>query len=215
MIVGPVTVTANIARLNKQWHICRYAVDSTIIFGYILFSVSLLTVTAISVDRLLALLLGLRYRQIATLKRTYLAVTVFWAVSIVGATMHFCDPLITLWYGKIGTALCLVTSVFSYTKTFLTLGHSQVQVQNHVSEGKPSRAIPLNIDGYRKAVSSALLVQVTLVVCYLPCGITPALAPRRGVSLSIHLAWNYAFTLIYLSSSLNPLLYCWKIREVR
>ena len=44
---------------------------------------SLLTLTAISVDRLLALLLGLRYRQVVTLKRTCLTVAVIWAISVV------------------------------------------------------------------------------------------------------------------------------------
>ena len=46
--------------------------------------VSLLTLTAISLDRLLALLLGLRYRQVVTVKKTYIAVLAFWIVSIVG-----------------------------------------------------------------------------------------------------------------------------------
>ena len=57
--------------------------------GHVLCSMSLLTLTAISVDRLLALLLGLRYRQLVTLKQTYASITVLWVVSIVGATMHF------------------------------------------------------------------------------------------------------------------------------
>ena len=191
IIVDPLVVTRLIAVMNQEWNICRYAVDSIFISGYILFSVSLLTLTAISVDRLLALLLGRRYRQVVTLKRTYLVVIVFWTVSIVGTTTYFWDPLITFWYGNIGTVLCLVTLVFSYTKIFLTLRHVQVQVQNHVSEGQPSQAIPLNIARYRKAVSSALWVQVTLVVCYLPYGVASPLTPQRETFLSVYLARNY------------------------
>ena len=206
VIVDPPDITELVAGFKKQWNICRYAFASTVITSYILCSVSLLTLTTISVDRLLALLLGLRYRQIVTLKRTYLAVIVFWTVSIVGTTMYFWDPLITSWYGKIGTVLCLVTSVFSYTNIFLTLRHNQVQ--SHVSEGQPSQAIPLNIDGYRKAVSSALWVQVTLVACYLPYGIASALTPQRETFSSVYLARNYTATLVYLNSSSNPLLYC-------
>ena len=213
IIVDPLAVSYLIAVMKKQWNICRHAFESIFIIGHILCSASLLTVTAISVDRLLALFLGLRYRQIVTLKRTYLTVIVFWTVSTVGTTMYFWDPLITSWCGKIGTVLCLVTSVFSYTKMFLTLRHNHVQ--SHVSEGQPSQEIPLNIARYRKAVSSALWVQVTLAVCYLPYGIASALTPQRGLSLSVYLATNYTATLVCLNSSLNPLLYCWKIREVR
>ena len=64
-------------------------------------------------------------------------------------------------------------------------------------------------------MNSALWVQVTLVVCYLPFGIAVALTPQRGMPLSSYLARNFAVTIVYLNSSLNPLLYCWRIREVR
>ena len=194
---------------------CRYVVNLAYITAYILFTASLLTVTAISVDRLLALLLGLRYRQIVTLKRTYLAVVVFWVVSIVAATMYIWNPIISSWFGSISIPLCLATPVFSYTKIFLSLRHNQNQVQSHAPQGQPSQAIPLNIARYRKAVSSALWVQVTLVLCYLPYGIVAALTPQKDFPLSVHLARQYAITLLYLNSSLNPFLYCWKIREVR
>ena len=53
---------------------CRYSALISHITGYILGSVSLLTLTAISIDRLLALILGLRYKQIVTLKRTCMTV---------------------------------------------------------------------------------------------------------------------------------------------
>ncbi|CAH3173923.1 unnamed protein product, partial [Porites evermanni] len=159
---------------------------------YTLCSVSLLTLTAISVDRLLALLLGLRYRQVVTLRRTFITVIALWILSIVSACTIFWNPLITSWYRYIGTALCLVTIIFAYTKIFLTLRHNKIH-----------------------AVKSALWVQVTLVVCYLPFGIAVALTPRRGMPLSSYLARNFAGIIVYLNSSLNPLLYCWKIRGVR
>ncbi|CAH3156300.1 unnamed protein product, partial [Porites evermanni] len=62
---------------------CRYSALISHITGYILGSVSLLTLTAISIDRLLALILGLRYKQIVTLKRTCMTVIAVWLLSIV------------------------------------------------------------------------------------------------------------------------------------
>ena len=215
IIVEPHAVIYWMSVVTEQWNLCRYAINSSFITAYILCSVSLLTLTAISVDRLFALLIGLKYRQVVTLKRTYLAVIAFWVVSSVAATMYFWNPLITLWYGNIGTIMCLATSIFSYTKIFLTLRHHQNKVQNHTPQKKPSQTMPLNIARYRKAVYSALWVQVTLVVCYLPHFIVKALTPQRGLPFSIYLARKYTVTLVYLNSSLNPLLYCWKIREVR
>ena len=217
IIVEPLQVTYWTSVVKERWDICYLATLAAGFSGYTLCSVSLLTSAAISVDRLLALLLGLRYRQVVTLRRTCIIVFGFWILSIVGSSTIFWNPHILLWYQYIITALCLVTAIFAYTKISYTLRHNQIHVQNHVAQGQPSQAIPLNIARYRKAVYSALWVQGTLVVCYLPLNIvnTYALTTQKGFSLSVYLAWHFMSTLVFLNSSLNPLLYCWKIREVR
>ena len=111
--------------------------------------------------------------------------------------------------------MCLIATIFAYTKIFFSLRHNQIHVQNHAAQGQPSQAIPLNVARYRKAVYSALWVQVTLVICYLPYSIVEALQSQNGMSLSVYCASQFTATLVYLNSSLNPLLCCWKIREVR
>ena len=72
----------------------------------VLASVSILTLTAISVDRLLALLLGLRYKQVVTLKRTYAVVTTFWVVSCVVTLLYLASHRITVRYGRITIVSC-------------------------------------------------------------------------------------------------------------
>ena len=171
--------------------------------------------TAISVDRLLALLLGLRYRQVVTLKRMYLIVTVCWILSTFGSTMYFWNHRITLWGGCSGISLCLVTSIFCYSKIFITLRNNHVQAQGNVNQGQPSQIVSLNRARYRKTVTSALWVQLSLIICYLPQGIVEVLVVQRGLSPSLILARSFTVTLVFLNSTLNPILYCWKIREVR
>ena len=217
IIVDPLAVTYLTSVVKERWDICYHANWAANFLSYTLCTVSLLTLTAISVDRLLALLLGLRYRQVVTLRRTSITVIGFWILSIVGASTIIWNLFITTWYQYIVAGLCLVTIIFAYTKIFCTLRHNQIHVQNHVAQGQPSQAIPaLNIARYRKAVNSALWVQLILVICYLPYNIAIALSHQRGMSLSTYqLAVIFTGTTIYLNSSLNPLLYCWKIREVR
>ena len=218
IILEPLAVTYFTSVVKERWDICNYANLAVVFLGYTLCGVSLSTSTAISVDRLLALLLGLIYRQFVTLRRTCIIVFGFWILSIVASSTIFWNPHILHWCLYIVTPLCLVTTIFAYTKVSYTLRHNQIHVQNHVAQGQPSQAIPaLNIARYRKAVYSALWVQGTLVVCYLPLSIVYAyaLTTQRGISLSVYLAQQFAGTLVYLNSSLNPLLYCWKIREVR
>ena len=217
IIVEPLFVTYWTSVVKERWDICYYAIRAASFSSFIFCFVSFFTVTAISVDRLFALLLGLRYRQVVTYRRTCIIVTGFWILSIVGESTLFLnhDRRITSWYQYIATALCLVTTIFAYAKVFVTLRHNQIHVQSHAAQGQPSQAIPLNIARYRKAVYSALWVQGTLGICYLPYNIAVFLTPQRGMPLSIYLARNFTASMVLLNSSLNPLLYCWKIREVR
>ena len=215
LIVEPLFVIYLISSLNEPWNICPYVFVIFNITGHILGGVSLFTLTAISVDRLLALLLGLRYRQVVTLKRIYRIVVVFWVIPTAGATMILWNERITSWYDCIVVALCIVTSIFSYTKIFLTLRHNQIHAQGNAHQGQPSQTVQLNITRYKRTVSSALWVQLALVFCYLPFAIVEVLHLQRGVTSGIFTAWFYSATSILLNSSLNPTLYCWKIREVR
>ena len=76
-----IMATYYMSLVHEHWSLCQYARDAAYIVGYTLCGVSLSAMTAISVDRLLALMLGLRYRHIVTLKRTYLVVAIFWVFS--------------------------------------------------------------------------------------------------------------------------------------
>ena len=96
---------------------------------------------------------------------------------------------------------------------FFRLRHNQIH-GIHPLQGE-SQAIQMNTARYRKAVYSALWVQAALVVCYLPLIIATALIHQRGMHLSSYLAWQFTSTLVYINSSLNPFIYCWKIREVK
>ena len=214
IIAKPLAVTYWMSVVNERWNICSYALTGSVITGYMLCSVSLLTLTAISVDRLLALLLGLRYRLVVTLKRSYVTVIVVWVVSIVRSSVFFWNNIASMWNIYILIPPCLVISIYSYTKIYLTLRHHQNQIQNN-AQGQQSQTSHLNIARYRKAVSSALWLQLTLVVCYLPHGIVAPLTTHSGQSSSDYLARQYTSTLVFLNSSINPILYCWKIRDVR
>ena len=215
VILEPLNVTYWISEATERWDICRYVLVSAYFIGYVLFAVSLMTITLVSLDRLLALLLGLRYKQVVTLKRTYLTIIVFWAISIVAATMYFVNPFVTSWIGNIGIILCLITSILSYTKIFITLRKNQIQPLEHDSKAQSTQPTSMNMAQYRKAVSSALWIQVTLVVCYLPYVVAVVLTPKRELPLQYYLARQFGVTVIYLNSTLNPFLYCWKIKEVR
>ena len=181
----------------------------------LLCGVSLLTTTAISVDRLLAMFLGLRYKETVTLRRTYITLAIVWVVCLFAGLFSYLDYRISLWCSFIIIPSCLISSIASYTKIFRALRHHEVQIQDHVQQN-PSQTTALNMARYRKAVYNALWVQLALVVCYVP-----QFTGRIVIFLSanrfsnFYLIYGMANVLVFFNSTINPFLYCWKISEVR
>ena len=192
---------------------CKYLKTLFYTIAILLEVVSILTLTAIAVDRLLALLLGLRYRQVVTLRRVRLVVFSFWLFSAVNATTFIYYSRFTASSAFIIVLLFTVTSNLCYAKIYLGLRQHQTQV--HVQE-QAHQGQSLNIARYRKTVCTALWVQIALLACFLPYGIVVAIFAFTGMrSPSFDLIWDVTITMALFNSTLNPFLYCWKIREMR
>ena len=207
-----------ISILQQQWRICQFFFHAHIMMGGICISVSLCTLATISVDRLLALLLGLRYRQVVTVRRVYVVVIVIWILVGVGkAILTMVSPDAGLVVSQSGIPLCLMTSTFCYTRIFFKLRNRQTQVHNNHPE-QENQIISLNISRYRRTVSTSLWLQMSVVFCYLPYLLLASLAYRQFVktqSPSFYSHFYSTVTLMCSNSILNPILYCWKIKEVR
>ena len=183
----------------------------------VLCGVSLLTSTAISVDRLLALSLGLRYRYVVTLRRVRALIISFWF--LVGASFG-CLFISGIHYFVFGVVMLisLLISAISYAKIYFRLRHQLLHVQGHVHQRQqlpPNGVVPtaLNVARYKKTVSIIAWVQLGLFACYSPFCITLISFHFEG-SLEANVYYFFV-CLLFLNSSLNPILYCWKIREVK
>ena len=189
----------------------------------VLVAVSILTSAAISVDRLLALLLGLRYRHVVTLCRVRVVIACVWFIAVSNASL-FCVArilfhdkleLASLWTVRAFAIFSIIVSTFSYTKIFFTLRHQQAQVQNHVQPEQSSRVRSvLNIARYKKTVYSVAWIQFAMLACYGPY-IVMAFLWSFGIIDYSKIAGEVFFCLVFLNSSLNPVLYCWRIKDVR
>ena len=149
--------------------------------------VSVFASTALSVDRLLALFLGLRYRHVVTLKRVR-------AVLACGCLALLLIMLVWYFHAKtvriimiIFLTLCLIISLFSYTKIVLRLRQHQSSVRDNVQQGQANtEKMPLNLERYKKTVVSIALVQLALVICYFPPIIFLIFIYLKGIHPSIH-----------------------------
>ncbi|XP_022805838.1 melanocyte-stimulating hormone receptor-like [Stylophora pistillata] len=214
LVTQPLYATYWMAVVHEHWSICQYSFKATGVTGFALCSVSLSTITAISVDRLLAMLLGLRYKETVTLRRTYVILAIIWVLSLVAGSLYHFNHSLLLWCGFIFAPSCLVISIASYTKIFRALSRHQAQVQDHAQQ-QPSQTNALNMARNRKAVYSALWVLLALVFCYVPnVTVDILLTFRKNGSPNFIIVKGMAVVIAFFNSTLNPFLYCWRNNEV-
>ena len=205
---------AFLATEHRSTDLCFYSAALSTVSLTILSAVSLLTLSAIGVDRLLALNLGLRYRQVVTSRRLKAIVILYWIPSITFALMLFWNFAIAKSYNYTIILLCILVLTFSYSKIFLTLRHHHTQIHQH--QGQPEGGeVPLNIARYRKTVTTAIWVLVALLACFLPYCIVLVIFTSHGSSPLLDIIWELTVTLVYLNASLNPILYCWRMRHIK
>ena len=215
LVTQPIYAAYWMSVVHEHWSLCRFSFYATGVTGYALCTVSMLTLTTISVDRLLAMLLGLRYKEIVTLRRTYIILAIVWVACLISGLFSHLNFRITIWCSLISISSCLVISIASYTKIFRALSHHQAQIQDHARQ-QPMQPNALNMARYRKAVYSALWVQLALVVCYVPKFTVEIVIFLSATRFSnFFLVYGMANVLVFFNSTLNPFLYCWKISEVR
>ena len=202
---------------SRRLQLCYILVTINNILGKVLSGVSLFILTAISLDRLCALCLRLNYKYVITFRRTLAVIIWIWLLNISLANLRrfWKHALITdLMSAFIFSALTI--SAMSYLTIFLKLRKYCHEVQGTNQDNQSNvRRSAFNIAKYKRTVFTGLYVQIALVTCYLPFGSTIVLTGTRGYNPSSNVAVRLAITLALLNSSLNPILYCWRLRGVR
>ena len=201
---------------EMNWKVAFYIEMLCTVSSYVLCLESIFISSAISVDRLLALLSGLRYRHLVTLSRVRAVVICFWLIGISVGSIYFWSFGIAFFTGFFLLLPPLAISVFSYSTIYFKLRQHRLQV-SPLTEGQPNgRELPLNIARYKNSVSSVIWVQVALLICCIPLSVVVMLLVYGQIPGSqSEIAFYVTRTFVYLNSSLNPILYCWRIRSVR
>ena len=196
--------------MNKSYNAIFIAFHTT---THTFISASLFSVTALCADRYLAIYLHLRYQELVTYKRVTIAVTSIWVFSALTSLLTFWISRNMLVYYAIRNFSCIIiaTSLSVKLKQTLRRHITQIQIpqqaQNHQVE---------SVERNRKSAMASLYVYLVFIVCYLPnicvlITIATISEPRNDLK---HLRL-YTLTLVFLNSTLNPLIYCWKMKQIR
>ena len=184
---------------------------------YLFSYASFFGVTALTVDRFLAIHLHLRYNELVTHKRVIAAVISIWVLSAILSLIRQSVPTKNDAYVVFAAieVVCLVTTAVLCCKIYLTVRHHTnqihaLQVQQEAQNGEMANAARL-----RKSTIATFYVYLVFLLCYSPRICLFVTSKILGSRTAIAGWLPYAGTLLLLNSSLNPLIYSWKMRHIR
>ena len=184
--------------------------------------VSFFGVTTICVDRFLAIHLHLKhqdlltYQEIVTYRRVVATVILSWllgAFLALTGVLSSSKNIFNLAGVSVGL-VCLLTMDLTYFKISIAVRRHTVQVH-----AQPAQAVASNeenrsiFERLKKTTVGTFCVYLLFLACHLPIAIV-ILTGRKTNKKRQNFKF-YAQTLLYLSTSLVPLVYCWKFRHIR
>ena len=180
-------------------------------FTYLLAVASFLNVIVIAFDRLLAVSLHLRYQELVTPIRVTIVLVSLWLTSCVSAFLYICllkgFPL-----AAVISVIGYVLTTLAYVRIYKVVRYHQNQIygQNQLQNAPTREALR-----QRKSAYNALFVYFVFLVCYLPYLPSTILYLTNTSEISFLIPKYASLFLICLNSSLNPIVYCWRYREIR
>ena len=169
----------------------------------------------VTFERLLPIKFTMRYSTVITEKNIKIAVTVFWIIAFSSGVFRLFRINI-----KVGAyilsfiiILCILFVVYSYMILYReTRRHKRKIKTQQLPQEEVERFTKEN-----KALKTTVFVVCAVIFCFLPCGAGLSLLIARLITLlsSILMITSWARTFSMLNSLLNPLIYCWRQKEMR
>ena len=181
---------------------------------------SFFSVVAISIDRFLAVHLHLRYQELVTHKRVVAVVISIWlfsaifpfinAFQISREVLQKLDVVMAVIFG-----LCFACTAIAYCKIYITVRRHRNLIQALQVQREEQNGEMVNDARQRKSAVGAFYVYLAFLVCSLPEYCASAVERISGPSPALSGLLLYLGTLVLANSSLNPVIYCCKMRSIR
>ena len=211
-----VIIAVMLRRLSNGQHnfalFCPTVLTVCYYFMFGLIFASFLNIIIITLDRLLAVRLHLRYQDLVTLKRLITVLVAIWITSAIPITIFISVPEGDRLAGAVidflGIILTTVVNIYIYK--VVRFHRNQIQCQFQVQNRQGLEIIRQNKSAY-----NALIVYVVFLACYLPLFTSFILLTVDNFRSSFLVFDHVSIFFAFLNSSLNPLLHCWRYREIR
>ena len=210
LLVQPLYIALLLNTLQHNSSNC-FLVTAFVIIMSMVTSASFFGVVAISVDRFLAIHLHLRYQELVTHKRVVAVVISIWLISLLSPLIFF-QPFISFLISAVFGAVSQAVISFLYLKIYLVVRRHKKQIHDQRQSTQNLMETTANLN---KSASGTFYVYLVFSVCYLPHFCTLCVSKIYGPTTVTQGLAFYTVTLIFLNSSLNPVIYCWKMRHIR
>ena len=214
LIVQPVYSSLLVRWLQHNIEDCNFR-DAfvTILTAFCL--ASFLGVVAVSVDRFLAIHLHLRYQELVTDKRVVAVVISIWLLAVICPVVVLCllpdmSSLLTL-FGFLG----LVLTTLVYIRIYFTVRRHENQIHDLQIEVSRENNEMASFASLVKSAVGIFYVYLVFLICYMPLLICSVVTEINGPSTPLKSWIIFSVTFLFLGSSLNPVIYCWKMRHIR
>ena len=193
-------------RITNNCRICTLSLE----IGQVLFaSASFVGVVALTVDRFLTIHLHLRYQELVTHKRVVAAV--IWVFSTLVSrleSIQIKSEVIFIILISTETVCCITTRLL-YCKIYVAVQHHRNQIHAlRVQQIAQNGELTANSSRLTLTAAGTFYVYVVFVACYLPYYCVRFAMKIVGETILLQQLKFFSFTLIFLNSSLNPLIYC-------
>ena len=207
LVAQPVYIAAEIARTVRL----SQAADTV---GFAGCGVSLATMTAITVDRFLALHYHLQYPNLMTTSRAIYTIITIWFIITLFSFSILWSRSIQYFLAAFCNTICLLVCLVCFIKIHRIVRRHQLQIQ--LQQQAVENSIDTNNHHIRQSTKSAKSIFIyflVMILCYTPSFFVHIIS-AINISNSIIL-WTFPITAAFMNSSINPFLYCWRIPELR
>lgn len=208
----PSFLVAEISLLLGNMEIYCSAVFIHFYTGWMFNGISFLTLSAISFERYLALRLHLRYAELITTTRVFITVLIYWAIWVTWITLLWFwakDRVVT----HILIAFCCLTATavaWCYVAIYKTVNRHSKQIQGS------QRQTHQFLGRYRRTTNTMIILISAFVLSYFPFVITSAIsASQEKEDMRTSAAHCVAVLFIFGNSAANPLIYFWRVADLR
>jgi len=217
LVVQPlyITVVVEILLDNSLVSQCHSKI-AFLVVGTFLARVSFFTLSAISFDRFLAISLHLRYREIVTEKRMTSVLVVLWGLSATAAVgFIFMIDIIREAVSTTFNIIFFVTTTITFVKIYFVVRRHRLQIRTHHRPMQESYKEFAVENRKFKSAMSVLYIYIAFIACYLPYASTMLVVATTSHGIYLKGIFQLGMTLAFVNSSLNPIIFCWRMREVR